>query len=78
MDAIRKIADLGWCAIEGAFYAWTAQEIDEVLRDEPKLGEIAAATMFKERYGVKPSGNVDSRSDIQGELTGKVCMAFTC
>jgi len=60
------------CDPEGAFYVWTAQEIEEVLKDSPDVNGIAPVLLFKERYGVKASGNVDAKNDIQGELTGKV------
>jgi uncharacterized protein YyaL (SSP411 family) len=44
---------------EGAFYAWTAAEIEALL--EPELAQLVAR-----HYGVKPNGNVRSR-----ELMGK-------
>lgn len=49
---------------EGAFYVWTAQQLNEVLRDD--------ADMFKWHFGVKEEGNCDPRHDIQGELKGQV------
>ena len=49
---------------EGAFYVWTAQQLDEILGDR--------SLAFKYHYGVKPDGNCDPRHDIQGELTGQV------
>ena len=45
---------------EGAFYVWTAEDIDAL------LGADAAA--FKVYYGVEPNGNAE---DPHGELTGK-------
>ncbi|KAI0938399.1 hypothetical protein AcV5_000091 [Taiwanofungus camphoratus] len=48
---------------EGAFYVWTAQQLNEVLRDD--------ADMFKWHFGVKEEGNCDPRHDIQGELKGQ-------
>jgi uncharacterized protein YyaL (SSP411 family) len=46
---------------EGAFYLWTATEIDALLG--------ADATIFAARYGVEPGGNAPD--DPQGEFTGK-------
>lgn len=48
---------------EGAFYVWTALQLDEILGDR--------SDMFKHRYGVRPEGNCDPRHDIQGELKGQ-------
>ncbi|KAI0747133.1 hypothetical protein C8Q80DRAFT_1179544 [Daedaleopsis nitida] len=48
---------------EGAFYVWTAQELDELLASD--------AEMFKYHFGVKDGGNCDPSHDIQGELKGK-------
>ncbi|KAL9247185.1 hypothetical protein vseg_020642 [Gypsophila vaccaria] len=50
---------------EGAFYVWTSEEIDEILGEH--------ATLFKEHYYVKPTGNCDlSRmSDPHNEFRGK-------
>jgi len=39
---------------EGAFYVWTAQEIDEVLGADTERGRV-----FKRHYYVKADGNVD-------------------
>ena len=50
---------------EGAFYVWTAQQLDELLGTDAEL--------FKYHFGVKPEGNCDPRHDIQGELKGQVC-----
>ncbi len=47
---------------EGAFYLWTAQELEELL-GEP------LAKMFAFRYGVEPNGNV--HHDPHGEFPGK-------
>ena len=47
---------------EGAFYLWTAQELEELL-GEP------LARMFAFRYGVERDGNV--HHDPHGEFTGK-------
>ncbi len=49
---------------EGAFYIWTAAEIERVLGPE-------AAKLFDYAYGVEPSGNVDPGQDFRGEFTGK-------
>ena len=49
---------------EGAFYAWTSQELDQILGSD---GE-----MFKYHFGAQLSGNCDPQHDIQGELTGQV------
>ena len=49
---------------EGAFYVWTAKQLDELLQ--------ADAEMFKYHFGVRPEGNCDPRHDIQGELKGQV------
>jgi uncharacterized protein YyaL (SSP411 family) len=47
---------------EGAFYLWTAQEIEQILGAD-------LAKMFAYRYGVEPDGNV--HQDPHGEFTGK-------
>ena len=47
---------------EGAFYLWTAQELEQIL-GEP------LAKMFAFRYGVEPNGNV--HHDPHGEFPGK-------
>ncbi len=47
---------------EGAFYIWTAQEIESL------VGERAAVA-FNRHYGVEPSGNVIN--DPQGEFGGR-------
>lgn len=48
---------------EGAFYVWTAAQLDELLVDDSEL--------FKFHYGVKENGNCDPRHDVQGELKGQ-------
>ncbi|TYJ09250.1 hypothetical protein E1A91_A11G128500v1 [Gossypium mustelinum] len=50
---------------EGAFYIWTSKEIDDILGEH--------ASLFKEHYYVKPSGNCDlsSMSDPHKEFKGK-------
>jgi uncharacterized protein YyaL (SSP411 family) len=49
---------------EGAFYVWTAAEIEQTLGPE-------AAAIFNFRYSVKPEGNVPPQQDIEGWLKGK-------
>ncbi|TBU27045.1 hypothetical protein BD311DRAFT_866380 [Dichomitus squalens] len=48
---------------EGAFYVWTAKQLDELLD--------ADAELFKYHFGVKAEGNCDPSHDIQGELKGQ-------
>ena len=47
---------------EGAFYLWTANELEELLGER-------LAKMFADRYGVEPDGNV--HQDPHGEFSGK-------
>ena len=56
---------------EGAFYVWTAKQLDELLQTD--------AETFKYHFGVRPEGNCDPRHDIQGELKGqvRVCLRQT-
>jgi uncharacterized protein YyaL (SSP411 family) len=54
-DATRKL--------EGAFYAWTYEEVRDVL-GEDRLEEFCAV------YGIEPGGNVSAGSDPHGELEG--------
>lgn len=49
---------------EGAFYVWTAKEIEEALGKE----RAAEINFF---YGVEPDGNTPGDSDPHGELRGK-------
>jgi uncharacterized protein len=49
---------------EGAFYVWTAAEIERILGGEK-------AKIFIFAYGVELSGNVDPAQDFHGEFTGK-------
>lgn len=49
---------------EGAFYAWTAAEIERVLGPQ-------AASAFEFRYGIRKDGNVPTSQDIEGWLKGK-------
>ncbi|XP_021730967.1 spermatogenesis-associated protein 20-like isoform X2 [Chenopodium quinoa] len=50
---------------EGAFYVWSSAEIEDILKEH--------ATLFKEHYYIKPTGNCDlSRiSDPHNEFRGK-------
>jgi len=56
--------------VEGAFYVWSAQEIEQRL-------DRRSAALFSHRYGVQPEGNVSE--DPHGEFTGKNILseAFT-
>ena len=51
-------------ASEGAFYIWTAAQIESVLGKQN-------ADIFGYAYGVEPAGNVPKAQDIRGDLTGK-------
>ncbi len=51
---------------EGAFYVWTAAQIDAVLG-----GDSDQNALFKRYYGVESGGNAPQGSDPQGELAGK-------
>ena len=48
---------------EGAFYIWTAAEIDEILGKEE-------GSMFRYAYGARRDGNARPESDPHGELKG--------
>jgi uncharacterized protein YyaL (SSP411 family) len=48
---------------EGAFYVWTAEELQAALGDDYDF--------FAAHFGVEAPGNVPSRLDPQGELRGK-------
>ncbi len=50
--------------LEGAFYVWTKDEIDQTLG-------TAAAALFDFRYGVETHGNTPEGSDPHGELRGQ-------
>lgn len=60
------------CYIEGAFYVWSAQEIDTILGNHASTKGSKAADVFKSRFGVKLEGNVDPVNDIEGELRNQV------
>jgi uncharacterized protein len=49
---------------EGAFYAWTAAQIEHVLGPD-------SAHIFEFRYGVSSEGNVPASQDIEGWLKGE-------
>lgn len=51
---------------EGAFYVWTAAELDTILGQDSEL--------FKYHFGVEEDGNCDPGHDIQGELRGQVSL----
>jgi hypothetical protein len=53
---------------EGAFYLWTANEIDELLHTE--------ADLFKMRYGISEDGNAPE--DPTGEFIGKNQLYLAC
>ena len=63
-DADSLIAEGAPERAEGAFYVWTAAEIERVLGPEQ-------AKIFDYRFGVETGGNVPSGSDHQGEFTGR-------
>ncbi|OBZ77660.1 Spermatogenesis-associated protein 20 [Grifola frondosa] len=48
---------------EGAFYVWTADDIDRILGGD--------APLFKFHFGVEDGGNCDPSHDAQGELKGQ-------
>ncbi|BDA44314.1 Spermatogenesis-associated protein 20 [Coccomyxa sp. Obi] len=56
---------------EGAFYMWSADEIDEVLGTDSERSRV-----FKQHYYVKPGGNTDlsPRSDPHEEFGGLNCL----
>ena len=49
---------------EGAFYVWTADEINACLTEDE-------TTVFRRIFGVEQSGNVSGASDPHGELAGQ-------
>ncbi len=49
---------------EGAFYVWTAKEIEIILSKKD-------AAVFDYAYGVESDGNVPAQQDVRGELNGK-------
>ncbi|KAH8401146.1 hypothetical protein KR009_003199, partial [Drosophila setifemur] len=61
--------------VEGAFYAWTWEEIQAAFKAKPqRFGDITPERAFEIygfHYGLKPQGNVPTYSDPHGHLTGK-------
>lgn len=47
---------------EGAFYAWTAEEVKKILGDEDLF------KLYSRRFDIREEGNVDPNSDPHGEL----------
>jgi uncharacterized protein len=61
---VTGIADSGHRKnVEGAFYVWTKQEIDDALGEDGGL--------FSFHYGVEEKGNVPAGADPHGEFVGK-------
>lgn len=56
---------------EGAFYVWTAAELEKILSPD----EYAVCSAY---WGVRPEGNVDPRFDSQGELAGQNTLCVQC
>lgn len=63
-DADSPIASGSRESSEGAFYVWTANQIESVLGKQD-------AAVFEYAYGVETDGNVPARQDARGELKGK-------
>ncbi|KAH8285183.1 hypothetical protein KR054_005903 [Drosophila jambulina] len=61
--------------VEGAFYAWTWDEIKVAFKEQAtRFGDISperAFEIYAYHYGLKPPGNVPAYSDPHGHLTGK-------
>ncbi|XP_052842164.1 LOW QUALITY PROTEIN: spermatogenesis-associated protein 20 [Drosophila gunungcola] len=61
--------------VEGAFYAWTWDEIEAAFKAQPeRFDDITPEKAFEVyafHYGLKPTGNVPTYSDPHGHLTGK-------
>ncbi len=62
-DADSLLEADGPAHAEGAFYVWTAEEIDKLLGPD--------AESFKKHYRVLPDGNAPAEADPHGEFTGK-------
>ncbi len=60
-DSVPAGAPAGAHASEGAFYLWSAEELERALGPD--------ARVFCERYGVRPEGN--ALGDPHGEFTGR-------
>ncbi|KAH8306033.1 hypothetical protein KR018_012586, partial [Drosophila ironensis] len=60
---------------EGAFYAWSWEEVQEAFKAQSqRFGEVTPERAFEVytfHYGLKPQGNVPLESDPHGHLTGK-------
>ena len=65
MGGLQTYWFLMWSTSEGAFAVWEQSELNNILGREH-------AQVFCYHFDVKPSGNVDPASDIQGELADKV------
>lgn len=67
---------------EGAFYTWTAAEIEEALRvggvEAEGGGVMKAADVFRWAYGVEEEGNCDPQHDPHGELKRQVSVPSVC
>lgn len=59
--------------IEGAFYAWTYEEIKKEITDikDKYKNELDNFEIYCDHYDIQPKGNVRSRSDPHGHLTNK-------
>uniref|UniRef100_A0A336MMR2 CSON003158 protein n=1 Tax=Culicoides sonorensis TaxID=179676 RepID=A0A336MMR2_CULSO len=61
--------------IEGAFYAWTFDEIQETLTEDFEkfkgFTDFDVQKIYIYHYDIKPKGNVEPSSDPHGHLTGK-------
>lgn len=60
--------------IEGAFYAWTYEEVHALFEgngDKFAKDVVAAFDIYCHYYGITDQGNVDPSSDPQGHLLGK-------
>jgi uncharacterized protein YyaL (SSP411 family) len=57
-DADSALSDNPGVRAEGAFYVWTAAEVERVL-------DLKQAALFEFAYGVKPSGNVAAGSSAE-------------
>lgn len=62
-DADSLVEAEGTEKAEGAFYVWTATEIDDLLGEDAEL--------FRAVYGVEPDGNAPAGADPHGEFVGK-------
>ncbi|XP_062130959.1 spermatogenesis-associated protein 20 isoform X1 [Drosophila sulfurigaster albostrigata] len=61
--------------VEGAFYAWTWQEIMEAFQEQKtRFNDVSperAFEIYTFHYDLKPKGNIPPSSDPHGHLTGK-------